>query len=57
VQVNPMAKFIHLVRNALYSGEIPNLQTYTVAMGMGLVMFLIGWISFQRSQRKFIYWL
>jgi ABC-type polysaccharide/polyol phosphate export permease len=57
VQVNPMAKFIHLVRNALYSGEIPNLQTYAVAMGMGLVMFLIGWISFQRSQRKFIYWL
>jgi ABC-2 type transport system permease protein len=57
VQVNPIAKFIHLVRNALYSGEWPDPQTYMVALAMGVFMFLVGWVAFQRLQRKFIYWL
>jgi ABC-2 type transport system permease protein len=57
VQVNPLAKFVHLVRNALYSGEVPDPQTYAVAMLMGAGMFLLGWICFQRLQRKYVYWL
>ena len=57
VSINPMAKFIHLFRNVVYYGELPHLQVYFVSLGTGLAMFAIGWVTFQRLQRKFVYWL
>lgn len=57
VSLNPLAKFIFLFRQVVYVGELPELQTYLVALATGGVVFLLGWIVFQRLQRKFIYWL
>jgi ABC-2 type transport system permease protein len=57
LSINPMAKFIHLFRCVVYEGTLPSLQTYLVALGIGLGMFLIGWIFFQRRQRMFSYFL
>lgn len=57
VSLNPIAKFIFLFRQVVYIGELPEVQTYLVALATGLVMFLIGWVIFQRLQKRFIYWL
>jgi ABC-type polysaccharide/polyol phosphate export permease len=57
VSWNPLAKFIHLFRSATYSGSLPPLQTYLIAMLIALAMFAIGWITFQRLQKRFVYWL
>lgn len=57
VSINPMAKFIHLFRAVVYYGELPFGRVYFVATLMGLGTFLLGWVVFQKLQRKFIYWL
>jgi ABC-type polysaccharide/polyol phosphate export permease len=57
LSVNPMAKYIHIFRQAVYSGQLPSLQTYLLSLSISVAMFLVGWIVFQRLQRKFLYWL
>lgn len=57
VSLNPMAKYIHLFRSVVYHGEIPGLRVYGIALGMGFFMFVLGWVVFQKLQRKFVYWL
>lgn len=55
LSLNPVAKCIHVLRTVIYSGEIPSLQTFLVALLSGVTMFVIGWMVFQRLQRRFSY--
>ncbi len=54
---NPIAKYIHLFRSVVFSGELPDARVYLVSLGLGLLSFFVGWIVFQRLQRKFLYWI
>ncbi len=55
--VNPLAKYVFMMKASIYHGVLPNFSTYAIATFTGLAMFVIGWIVFQRLQRKFIYWI
>jgi ABC-2 type transport system permease protein len=57
ISANPMAKFIHLFRAVVWSGKVPPLETYLFALLIGFITLILGWIVFQKSQRKFAFWL
>ena len=51
--VNPMAPIIIAYRDILYYGRVPELATLLTALVMGVVLFFIGWFTFDRMQRHF----
>jgi ABC-2 type transport system permease protein len=57
VSINPVAKFIHLIRTVTYTGQVPSFSVMMTSMAIALVTFFIGWVVFHRLQRKFVYWL
>ncbi len=57
VSLNPIAKFIHLFRTTVYAGHFPDLGLYFMTMGIGLLMLLIGWVTFHKLQKEFPYWV
>lgn len=57
MQFNPLAGFLSLFRSVVYYGRWPDMHVYCTSLAVGCVSFVIGWVIFQRVQRKFIYWL
>ena len=51
--LNPMAPIIVAYRDILYYAKVPELSTLLMALAMGIILFLIGWFSFDRMQRHF----
>ena len=51
--LNPMAPIIIAYRDILYYAKVPELSTLLLALCMGVVLFVIGWFSFDRMQRHF----
>lgn len=52
--LNPMTPVIMAYRDILYYGKEPELQTLALAIGLGVVLFAIGWFVFDRLQRRFV---
>lgn len=52
--LNPMTPVIMAYRDILYYGKEPELQTLASAIGLGVVLFAIGWFVFDRLQRRFV---
>ena len=52
--INPMAPIIIAYRDILYYGKVPELITLLTALGMGVLLFAIGWFTFDRMQRHFV---
>ena len=52
--VNPMAPIIIAYRDILYYGRVPELATLLSALLMGILLFVIGWFTFDRMQRHFV---
>lgn len=52
--VNPMAPIIIAYRDILYYGRVPELATLLSALLMGVLLFVIGWFTFDRMQRHFV---
>jgi len=57
LSINPLAKYIHIFRQSVYAGQLPEPEVYASALLIGIATFAIGWVVFQRLQRKFLYWL
>lgn len=51
--LNPMAPVIEAYRSILYYKMIPNLGTMLSALGMGVLFLVLGWIIFEKLQRRF----
>lgn len=51
---NPMTSIINAYRDILYYDRVPKMQTLFSAMGLGILLFLIGWFVFDKLQRKFV---
>ena len=51
--LNPMTPIIVAYRDVLYYKQAPELNTFLTGTVMGLVMLIIGWISFGRLKRHF----
>lgn len=50
---NPMTAVIIAYRDVLYYKTAPDLRTMALAMGMGLLFLVIGWLSFEAMQKHF----
>lgn len=51
--LNPMTPIIVAYRDVLYYKQAPELSTFLTGTVMGLVMLIIGWISFGHLKRHF----
>ncbi|HAF26793.1 MAG TPA: ABC transporter permease [Lachnospiraceae bacterium] len=51
--LNPMTPIIVAYRDVLYYKQAPELNTFLTGTVMGLVMLIIGWISFTHLKRHF----
>ena len=49
-----MAPIIIAYRDILYYGRVPELATLLSALLMGILLFAIGWFTFDRMQRHFV---
>lgn len=52
--LNPMTPIIQAYRDILYYAKVPTLSTLLSAIGLGIVMLIIGWIVFDKLQKHFI---
>lgn len=52
-QLNPMTPVITAYRDILYYGKAPELATLMQAIIFGIVILLLGWISFDNLKRHF----
>lgn len=57
VDFNPMSYFMEAFRAALYSSQWVAWQNWVILSFITLVFFAIGYITFKRSEKKFLYYL
>lgn len=53
-RLNPMTPVIEAYREILYYGRIPQLNTLFSAVIIGIVVLVIGWLTFHQLQRHFV---
>ena len=53
LQLNPMTSVVTAYRDILYAGSVPRLETLGVALGMGLVFLVLGFLVFGKLKRRF----
>ena len=51
--LNPMTPIINIYRKIMYYGEVPDLRTLAVALGMGIIFILLGNLLFKKLQKGF----
>ena len=51
--LNPMTPIISAYRDILYESKVPDLKSLISATVMGLVVLVIGWITFSKLKRRF----
>ena len=53
LQLNPMTSVVTAYRDILYAGSVPRLETLGVALGMGLVFLVLGFLVFGKLKCRF----
>ena len=53
VKLNPMAYIIEAYRSIFYYGQMPDFKGLAIALGMGLVLCLIGYAVFKKLEKRF----
>lgn len=52
--LNPMTPVIEAYRDILYYGKTPELNTLLSAVIIGIIVLVIGWVTFHRLQKHFV---
>ena len=52
-QLNPMTSVVTAYRDIMYAGSVPKLSTLGVALGMGIVFLVLGFLIFGKLKRRF----
>jgi ABC-type polysaccharide/polyol phosphate export permease len=52
-KLNPMAYLIDGYRDIFYNKTTPDLKGLLVALGMGVVLFAIGYWTFRKLEKRF----
>lgn len=52
--LNPMTSVTIAYRDILYYGKVPELETLTNAVIMGIVILIVGQIMFSKLQKHFV---
>jgi ABC-2 type transport system permease protein len=55
LQLNPMVHLAELFRSLVFYGVVPSLETWLIAIGISLGMFLVGWLVFTSKSDEFAY--
>lgn len=55
VRYNPLYYLVNIFRMPIYQGQVPDLLTIGVAVGVALAAFLAGWWVFTRQADEFAY--
>lgn len=53
MNLNPMSPVITAYRDVLYNKQIPHISTLTNALVLGIIVLVVGTVSFQKLQRGF----
>ena len=53
ILINPMASYIVLYRDIMYYGHSPKWEILIYAISYSVTVFIIGYIIFQKLQKKF----
>ncbi len=56
MKFNPMYHYVQYVRELLM-GVVPGLKRHLICYGVGLLMFIIGYVIFRLSRKKFILYI
>jgi lipopolysaccharide transport system permease protein len=51
--MNPLTASIEMLRDVIYWGRIPDVQTYVVNLGLGIVSAWLGFAWFQKTRKGF----
>lgn len=54
IRCNPMYHYVTYFRNVIIYGTVPSVRDNLVCLGFGVVTFLVGWLVFRKTERKFI---
>jgi ABC-type polysaccharide/polyol phosphate export permease len=55
LRLNPMFYLVTAFRSVLYEGRVPDPATLAIGFGCGLGMLILGWWSFTRRSREYVY--
>ena len=53
IRLNPMTPIVTAYRDILYKGGVPEMGTLGIALGMGLVFLVVGFLVFGKLKRRF----
>lgn len=51
--LNPVAHIIEAYRDIFYNGQMPNLATLSIILGIGLLLCVVGYLIFTKMQKGF----
>lgn len=53
VKLNPMSYLIESYRDIFYNKTMPNFQNLGIALGMGIVLLVVGYFIFKKLEKRF----
>ena len=57
INMNPLYHIIQLIREPIYDGKFPAVESIIIATVSAVVAFVIGWVFFSRSSDRFVYYV
>lgn len=51
--LNPMTHIIECYRAVLYYGDVPQLSSLLSSVGLGVLFLIVGWVVFDKLQKRF----
>lgn len=54
IELNPVTKFVYIMRELVYLGRLPSAETVLYAMITAAVTLALGWVLFNRKSREVI---
>lgn len=57
LRLNPLVYILHGFRLAIYSGQLPSVQSAMLSVGVGLIAAMLGYYFFRRVQWRLVYYV
>ena len=53
LRLNPMTYIVKAYRDILYAGNVPDLASLAIMLGIGTVLLVLGFLVFGRLKKRF----
>jgi ABC-type polysaccharide/polyol phosphate export permease len=57
IHLNPLYHMIQLIREPIYDGKMPALESIVFATATAVVALVVGWLLFSRNSDRFVYYV